>query len=236
MAVLTDATPDRRVRARNDAIKLIDAARPVPPDGLPEIDGQPGSTRIVQAARGNRRGQRRDRRVEIDRLRQTKARGHRDVIALGPCGGQVRGQYPTTEGSPGHCNMNVVTASVAVAHGDPGSSEWIDPHQPQLKVRDHVPLRTACLHPFGQRQRDMQIARASCDALEPLAQIMAPGPGNGSADQLCAVTQVIAIDELCGVVANSIRAHQRSVPRIRKMISSSCRAMRLRLFAGASSS
>jgi len=80
--------------------------------------------------------------------------------------------------------MNVVAVAVAVAHGDPGGSEGVDPHQAQLKGCDHVPLGTACLDPFWQRQRDMQIAPISCDAFEALAQIMAPGPKNSSADQL----------------------------------------------------
>ena len=80
--------------------------------------------------------------------------------------------------------MDVVAISVAVAHGDPSGSEWIDTHQLQLEGRDLVPLGTACLDPFRQRQRDVQVTRISCDALEPLAQIMAPGPGDGAADQL----------------------------------------------------
>ena len=184
MTVQANMTFDRGIGVCEDCVELVHIAGPCLMDDISEFCGQSGGARVVQTPGRNRRGKRRDRRVEIDGLRQAEARGHRDVIALGASVGQVRGQHPAAEGAARHCDMDVVAASVAVAHGDPSGSEWIDPHQTQLKGCDHVPLGTACLNPFRQRQSDMQITRTSCDALEPLSQIMAPCPGDGAADQL----------------------------------------------------
>nr|WP_321508779.1 hypothetical protein [uncultured Celeribacter sp.] len=184
MTVQANMAFDRGIGTCESSVELVHVARPCLMDDIPEFCGQSGGARVVQTPHWNRRGKRRDRRVEIVRLRQAEARGHRDVIALGTSAGQMRDQHPAAEGPARHGDMDVVAISVAVAHGDPRGSEWIDIHQLQLEGRDHVPLGTACLDSFRQRQRDMQVTRTSRDALEPLSQIMAPCPGDGAADQL----------------------------------------------------
>ncbi|OCX66865.1 hypothetical protein BFP70_04100 [Thioclava sp. SK-1] len=91
MTIHANMAFDRGIGVCEDYVELFHIAGPAFADGFPEICDQSGGARVLQTPGRNLRGKRRDRRVEIVRLMQAEARGHRDVIALGASVGQVRG-------------------------------------------------------------------------------------------------------------------------------------------------
>lgn len=130
--------------------------------GSTEIAGQFCFARVRQAACGDGWGQIGNVRVKIDRLRQTKACGHLDMVALCLLARQARRDYPPVELSPRNGDVDMVAATVSMARRNPWRPFGSDAHQVELKCSDAFPLPPAGVVPAGQGQGGVQKTCIPC--------------------------------------------------------------------------